>query len=141
VTLLRDDDLEGAVLGAALTDRGAAELVVKRCEPSDFYLDTHRRVLAEVTRLVAAGQRPDAVLVAQVIDRDHRPDVQSLPGRCPLVVNTALYVARLQAVAARRRLALVLERAVEQVEGGLAAGLRAELLEAASDERVEGAGG
>ena len=132
-----DDDLEAAVLGAALTHPDAARLVVERCSAADFYLDTNRLVLREVARLVAAGERPDVVVVALAAEREQRPHILSLPSRCANSTNARLYVEWLGRVAARRRLASAMERSLDAIDQGLPADLRAELVAAASDERVE----
>jgi replicative DNA helicase len=133
---LWDEELELAVLGAALLSPNAARVVVERCEPDDFYRERHRLVLAELARLLDAGERPDSVTVAVALPRDERPHVLSLTSYCPIVSNVALYVRRLRHVSARRRLAQVIERVEPELELGLPEALRGELVAAAQDPNV-----
>jgi replicative DNA helicase len=113
---LWSEDVEAAVLGAALSNTNAARLVVDRCSADDFYLRVHARTFDEIARLVAAGHSPDYLVVAQAVGRDDRPHVQALPGRCPAFTNVDLYVDRLLRLAALRRLALVVERLRSQID-------------------------
>ena len=117
---LWDEQLELAVLGAALTHPNAARLVVERCEADDFYLLRHQRVLAEVSRLLDAGERPDSVGVSMAFPSGERPYVRSLPSYCAVAVNASRYVERLRCVSARRRLALVMDRVEPRARARLA---------------------
>ncbi len=108
--------MEGCVLGAALLGLAQAQLVARVCHADDFYREANRRVLAEIKRLVAAGQRPDGVLVAQVVPRDDRPHVLSLWSYPCVVGNAPLYVGWLKVLAARRRLQLITGIVGDQLE-------------------------
>lgn len=113
---LWSDDLEAAVLGAALSNTNAATLVVETCRPDEFYLLINSRVFAKIVELVAAGHSPDYLVVCQALPRADRPHVQALPSRCPAFTNVDLYIERLQRLAALRRLAAVLDRVRYQID-------------------------
>jgi replicative DNA helicase len=115
MTVLWSADLEAAVLGACLSNTNAARLVVKRCTAGSFYHQVNRRVFNVIRELVTAGQPPDCLVVALMVERADRPHVQALPGRCPATANTSLYVDRLLLLAQLRRLALVTERLNHQI--------------------------
>lgn len=119
MTVLWDEDLEAAVLGAALSNTKAGRLVVERCTRDDFFHRIHVRTFDVIARLVGAGHDPDYLVVAQAVSHADRPHVQALPDRCPAFTNVGLYIDRLLHLSALRRLALVVERLSYQLEMAL----------------------
>jgi len=113
------NDVERALLGAALLDAEAAKTVTGLLAPEDFAEERHAIIFQAVKDLIEAGQAPDLLTVSEELRRRRRitraggasyisslidevPDVANAAYYCELIVEEA---TKRRAIAAMRRVA------------------------------------
>lgn len=106
-------EAEESVLGAALLDRHAAD-VVATLDPGDFYAPKHRPIAAAIRRLVDGGHPVDHVTVGEELRRTGELDLaggattlHTLIGFTPAVTAAPHYADIVRDAAALRRLLYV----------------------------------
>lgn len=62
-------DLEVAILGAIMLERGAIDIVAELLKPEAFYVDAHQRIYSCMLSLNAKSQPLDILLVVQELER------------------------------------------------------------------------
>jgi replicative DNA helicase len=121
---------EAVLLGAALINQQAAELVATQTTAADFYVPLHQRIQEAISTLVAAGLPVDVATVASDLARRNgvadlstaKKELHVLLVGCPAAANAAAYLKSVHEWSWRRR-AQVLASELAQVargEAGLA---------------------
>lgn len=67
-------EAEKAVLGAALTDRGALDVALETLRPEDFYREAHAKIFAAMAALADRTEAVDIVTVAAALATDGHLD-------------------------------------------------------------------
>lgn len=98
-------DAEQSVLGACMSGFNPDDLDL---DPADFYQPTHGDVWAAITRVQAAGNRPDPVSVRLAL-ADRKPPIDpvwlfDLTSRAPVIGNAGYYAEQVRTAAGLRAL-------------------------------------
>jgi replicative DNA helicase len=144
-TMPHDDDLERAVLGAAMYDAQAQAEVMHLLTPDAFYGNGHRMIFQAIARLSATRQTADLLATAGALRVAGQLDDVGGPGYLAALVNDVYTTAnvehhagRLNELASRRRL---IRSAMEMIAGAQDERRRlGEVIEAA-ERGVSGAAG
>lgn len=118
---------EAVLLGAALLNRQAAELVATQTTTADFYVPFHQRVRDAIGALVAAGLPVDVATVASDLARRNgvadlsvaKKELHALEAGCPASANAPAYLTAVHEWTWRRR-AQALASELAQVAKGQA---------------------
>jgi replicative DNA helicase len=119
-----DEQIERALLGAALLDRGNFYTAAERLEPGMFYSAAHRRIFQAMLDLGQAGVQVNIATVAEKVDGDAAvegaggsPYIAALVDGTPAVADIEHYSKIIHGHAEKRRLALegelITERALD----------------------------
>lgn len=101
---------EAALLGAALLNAAAANLVATQTSPADFHVPAHQRIRDVIASLVADNVPVDCSTVASHIARSNgaapilRRDLHQIEAACPASSNAAAYLVAVRDWGRRRRL-------------------------------------
>lgn len=108
-------EIEEAVLGACLLERGAQDTVLKRLRPEMFYVSAHQAVFRAVAALYGRGEGVDMLTVTEEMRRSGTLDeaggayrVAMLAGRVASAAHIEYHCLILQQYYLRRRLVQVL---------------------------------
>lgn len=113
------NDAERALLGAILS-RGLRNLEDLHLHPEDFYQPRHEAVYGAVERVVAAGNRPDAVAVRVALGQDTSAGLflAELMEACPVGAQVEYYAELVGNAADRRGMAVVRDHMDQMIQSG-----------------------
>ena len=90
-------DLEEAVLGAVMLDKGAFDTVVEILKPECFYADAHQRIFRAFQNLAQRSMPIDILTVVEELKRTEELDVVGGPYYVTKLTNAVVSVANIEA--------------------------------------------
>lgn len=121
--MLRDADIERALLGALLVDATAIAGVAAVVRPDDFAEERHAAIY---TAVLAVGEHADLLTVATELDRRGALErvggdayIAELSGAAPTALNAAAYAQHVAELALRRRIVFEACSAIAKRAGDL----------------------
>lgn len=106
-----DSDDEKVLLGAALLNRDAANLVATQTSTADFHVPVHQRVRDAISTLVSTGQAVDIATVGSDLSRrngvasidDAKKQLLGIQAACPASSNAQYYLHNVRRWTRRRQ--------------------------------------
>ncbi len=90
-------DLEEAVLGAMMLERGAFDIVVEILKPNCFYVEAHQRILGAMQSLANKSQPIDILTVAEELRTKEELDLVGGPYYLTRLTNAVVSAANIEA--------------------------------------------
>ncbi len=118
-SILASEDAEQGLLGALLRNPSTWTRIAGMLKPDDFWTGVHGRMFEHIKTAHESGQRPDAVTLAPVFERDEdlsehgggRQYIAALVANVVSIGNVESYVKHIRELSNRRRFASSLESA------------------------------
>ncbi|MFN4913632.1 MAG: replicative DNA helicase, partial [Bacteroidota bacterium] len=90
-------DLEEAVLGAMMLERGAFDIVVEILKPNCFYVEAHQRIFGAMQSLANKSQPIDILTVAEELRTKEELDLVGGPYYLTRLTNAVVSAANIEA--------------------------------------------
>lgn len=90
-------ELEEAVLGAMMLERGAFDIVVEILKPNCFYVEAHQRIFAAMQSLANKSQPIDLLTVAEELRTKEELDLVGGPYYLTRLTNAVVSAANIEA--------------------------------------------
>lgn len=121
----KSDEAEISVLGAAMMDADAADEVIEKLDPADFFNSKNRDIFESIISLRSRGAAPDALSVreemrsAGTFDEDESPEyLAMIVEAIPTAANATYHANVVSEHSTRRKLIKAASRVVELAREG-----------------------